>query len=341
PGTYSVAETVLAGWDKTGDTCQGVVVPAGQTVTCTITNTMHGHLVVTKLTTPSTDTTSQFPITASGNGTITGSASQILTGNGGTASYEVSGDRTYSVAETVPSGWTQTGNTCQNVIVPAGQTVACQISNSEVGHVVVTKIVINDNGGTATPSSFTMNVAGNTISPSSFPGGSGTIVDLIAGSYSVTESGASGYAASFSADCAGTVAPGETKSCTITNNDIQPQLIVTKVVVNQYGGTAISSSFTMNVAGNLARPASFPGGSGTLVTLNAGAYSVTESGPAGYQASFSPDCAGSIGVGQTKTCTITNRDIQPVVIVVKQVVNNYGRTRTPSDFTMNVMSNSL
>ena len=29
PGTYSVAETVPAGWDKTGDTCQNVVVAAG------------------------------------------------------------------------------------------------------------------------------------------------------------------------------------------------------------------------------------------------------------------------------------------------------------------------
>ena len=28
PGTYSVAETVPAGWDKTGDTCQNVVVAA-------------------------------------------------------------------------------------------------------------------------------------------------------------------------------------------------------------------------------------------------------------------------------------------------------------------------
>jgi len=39
PGTYSVAETVPTGWDKTGDTCQNVVVAAGATVTCLLTNT--------------------------------------------------------------------------------------------------------------------------------------------------------------------------------------------------------------------------------------------------------------------------------------------------------------
>jgi hypothetical protein len=33
---------------------------------------------------------------------------------------------------------------------------------------------------------------------------------------------------------------------------------------------------------------------GTEVTLDAGAYNVTESGPSGYTASFSADCSGSL-----------------------------------------------
>jgi len=340
-GTYTVTENVPAGWDQTG-VCQNVSVGAGETVNCTITNTLKGHLIVTKVTEPSTDTTSQFQVNATGTGAITAPAARTLTGNGGSTNYEVAGNRTYSVAETVPSGWSQVSNSCQNVLVPPGQTVNCQITNTEFGHIVVTKIVINDNGGIANSSSFTMAVTGNSASPASFPGGSGTIVNVIAGSYSVTESGPSGYAASFSTDCGGTVAAGETKTCTITNNDIQPKLIVTKIVINDNGGTATSSSFTLNVTGNGASPSSFAGNFlGTTVNLNAGSYSVTESAQTNYAASFSPGCSGTIAVGETKTCTVTNNDIRPTLLVIKQVVNNYGRTATPSDFTMNVMNNSI
>ena len=51
------------------------------------------------------------------------------------------------------------------------------------------------------------------------------------GVYSVDESGGpSGYAKSLSTDCSGTLALGEVKTCTITNDDIAPQLTVTKTV---------------------------------------------------------------------------------------------------------------
>ena len=35
---------------------------------------------------------------------------------------------------------------------------------------------------------------------------------------------------------------------------------------------------------------------------------MTETGPAGYTASYSADCTGSIANGETKTCTVTNDD---------------------------------
>ncbi len=334
PGTYSVSETVLANWAQTGNTCSSVVVAAGANVTCEITNTMKGHLIVTKVTEPASDTSTQFPVTANGSGTVTAPAARTLTGNGGSTDYEVTAG-VYSVAENVPAGWSQTGNTCQNVIVPPGQTVNCRISNSQFGHLVVVKQVINDNGGTQPPSAFTMSVTGNSPSPASFPGGS-TTVALIAGSYAVSESGPSGYASSFSADCSGSIAGGETKTCTVTNDDIQPKLIVIKVVVNDNGGTATPSSFTMNVTGNGPSPSSFAGGSGTTVALNAGSYSVSEIAQVAYAASFSADCSGSIAVGETKTCTIINDDIAPKLIVIKHVVNNDGRTAVAANFTMSV-----
>jgi hypothetical protein len=158
---------------------------------------MKGHLIVTKVTNPSTDTTTEFPVTATGGGAIEAPALRKLIGNGGSTDYLVAGNQTYSVAETpVPSGWAQTGNTCQSVLVPPGQTVNCVITNNAYGHLVVTKVVVNDNGGTAIPSSFTMNVTGAGATPASFLGGAGQTVDVLGGQfYTVSESGPSVKAA--------------------------------------------------------------------------------------------------------------------------------------------------
>lgn len=90
------------------------------------------------------------------------------------------------------------------------------------------------------------------------------------GDYTVTESGGpSGYAASSSAGCAGTIAAGESRTCTITNDDVAPKLTVTKQVV---GGSASPADFTMLVTGNAPSDASFSGtAAGKTVTLRPGA----------------------------------------------------------------------
>ena len=86
-----------------------------------------------------------------------------------------------------------------------------------------------------------------------------------------------------------------------------------KHVVNDNSGTSSAVDFTITVTGNDPSPASFPGAEapGTDVTIDTGSYNVTETGPAGYVAFFSAGCSGAIGVGETKTCTITNNDIAP------------------------------
>ncbi len=97
-----------------------------------------------------------------------------------------------------------------------------------------------------------------------------------------------------SADCSGSIAIGQTKTCTVTNNDIAPKLVVKKQVINNNGGSKQSSDFTMTVTGSSPSPSSFAGSSsGTNVTLNAGNYSVSESTVKGYAGSFSSDCSGS------------------------------------------------
>src|SRR5439155_1755248 len=105
---------------------------------------------------------------------------------------------------------------------------------------------------------FTMNVTGSSPSPASFPGAesSGTTVALNAGSYSVSASSVTGYAqTSASADCSGAIAAGETRTCTIVNDDVQPKLIVINHVINDNGGKALAGAFTMSVTGSEQSPA--------------------------------------------------------------------------------------
>ena len=97
-----------------------------------------------------------------------------------------------------------------------------------------------------------MQVTGNQPSQSSFPGSeAGTVVYLSPGAYSVDETGGgpAGYAKSIGAGCSGTIANGDSKSCTITNDDIPAKLTVIKKVTNEHGGTAAPGDFTMSITG--------------------------------------------------------------------------------------------
>jgi hypothetical protein len=216
-----------------------------------------------------------------------------------------------------------------------------QDNNVQVGAIpalpqlIVIKHVINDNGGNNVASDFTMNVTGTSPTPASFPGAEapGTTVTLGAGSYSVEESDSLGYTETKSADCSGSVTFGDTKTCTITNDDQAGTLIVKKLVINDNGGTKISSDFSFKVNNGTAT-AFNPAGDGDNnnltaendLTVNAGNYTVTEANTpiAGYTTSYSGDCTNvSVGNGQTKTCTITNDD-KPGTIVVQKIVKPVG-----------------
>src|SRR5206468_771085 len=134
---------------------------------------------------------------------------------------------------------------------------------------VVIKHVINNDGGQALAGEFTMSVGGGAtnVQPSaSFPGAEapGTTVKIgRATGRKVGETGRRGYTSSASADCAGTSIPnGETRTCTVTNDDQPATLVVIKHVINNNGGPADASDFTMTVGGgatNVQPSASFPG----------------------------------------------------------------------------------
>src|SRR5205807_492957 len=209
-------------------------------------------------------------------------------------------------------------------------------------HLIVIKRIVKDKVVSATASQFTITLNGVTATGrNSFPGpeSPGTNKEVTPGSYSVTETGPAGYTATFSPACSGTIATGETKTCTVTNDDKPAHLTVIKHVINNNSGKATASQFTMTINGVTATGGnSFPGAEspGTDKTVTPGSYNVSETGPAGYSPSYSADCAGSIALGQTKTCTVTNDDQPAHLVVIKHVVNDNRGTATASQFRMTI-----
>ena len=105
----------------------------------------------------------------------------------------------------------------------------------------------------------------------------------------------------------------ETSSAVTINNTVQWTLIVTTKVNNEDGGSSKPSDFIIKIHGNNPSISSFPGNSsGTIVKLDMGMYSVTESGPSNYNSSYSMDCSGVVMSVKTIKCEITNMYIKPM-----------------------------
>ena len=249
--------------------------------------------------------------------------------------YTLTPGASYDVSETGgPSGYAATfSGDCDSsgsVTVAAGVQKTCTITNDDVApKVKVVKHVVNDDGGTAVAGDWSLhlkNDAGADVAGSPQAGDeNGDTYTVAAGDYEVSETGGpSGYTATFSGDCDAdgdvSVAVGVQKTCTITNDDIAPRLTVVKHVVNRGGSNTLASAFQMDVTATNPSDAHFPGSErGTTITLDAGPYAVDESGgPSTFEKALSADCAGTIAVGQEKTCTITNTKVLPAGIVVKK-----------------------
>src|SRR4029453_5616468 len=105
-------------------------------------------------------------------------------------------------------------------------------------------------------------------------------VTVAAGSPSVTEPAVAGYATPYNKRTNVVIANGGGATCTIINDDAAATLTVTKVVVNDNGGTKTCADFSFSVDGGAA--VAFEADSPNNVTVNAGSHSVTEPAVAGY-----------------------------------------------------------
>ena len=255
-------------WVCTGGTQSGssITLANGDNATCTITNDDNApHLTLVKHVVNDnggTKTITDFPLTATGPATIAG-----VSGNASVTNAVVSAG-SYHLTEVNQAGytasaWTCTGGTQLNssITLALGESATCEITNDDVApKLKLVKTVINDNGGTKVVSDFVLSVDATTII-------SGVSNTFSAGAHTASEVNLPGYAASaWAGDCAAngtiTLAPGDDKTCTITNDDQAANLILVKNTVGSLtepfaftyiSGTDAPVSIPVNVTGGTAR----------------------------------------------------------------------------------------
>ena len=116
------------------------------------------------------------------------------------------------------------------------------------------------------------------------------------------------------------------------------------MVTNNNGGSALATAWTLSATG----PTPLSGAGGAESDVNAGSYTLGETGPAGYTAS-AWSCTGgtqnsasiTLALGQSATCTITNDDQPGMLQIVKIVKNDNGGTATVSAFGINTTAGML
>ena len=344
PGSYSVSETVPAGWDLTSSTCVSnlgdsespgaLELDAGETITCTFTNTKRGHIIVDKVTSPSSDPQS-FDFDAGG-----GSYADFSLTDGDAPNDQTLVPGNYSVSETVPPGWDLTSSPCVSSIgdtetagsleLDSGETITCTFTNTKRGHIVVDKVT----SPSGDPQSFSFDAGGGSYADFGLTDADApNDQTLVPGNYSVSETVPAGWDLT-SSPCISSIGDtetaaaleldaGETITCTFTNTK-RGHIVVDKVT--SPSGDPQSFSFDAN-GGSYADFSLTDAAAANDQTLVPGNYSVSESVPSGWDLTTSP-CVSSIGdtetaaaleldAGETITCTFNNRK-RATLIVEKQ-----------------------
>lgn len=338
--TYNVSETggPLTGYSVSYSAdCLNQTMPEGGTKTCTVTNndndpTQAYITVLKEIVNDNGGEVQLNPWTLH----VTDGESNVTNVTHGAANLFSPG--TYTISESGDvGGYEQTGIACSTnggsavdgsqLTVAAGNSYVCTITNDDIApSLTLVKEVTNDHGGEAVASDWTVGALGATSIS-----GEGTVTSgagFIEGTYTLTESaGPDGYVAGEWSCTNGLIVDennqieisvGQTSTCTLVNDDEPATLVVIKNVINDNGGDYDAEDFTMLVSGTDVSNDEFAGSEeGVSVTLDAGSYSVSESGPSGYGMDASDECEGTIANGETKVCTLTNDDGKATLTIEK------------------------
>jgi hypothetical protein len=173
-----------------------------------------------------------------GNGTFNFSSPQVgtfsITTSGGTGSKTFTNlpPGTYAVTETgaTPSntsggeamnGWAMTSNGCASVTVVSGATTTCTVVNKRYGEIIVTKWTTGGDSTFNFTSSGTGGGVGSFSMTTSDSVAVKSIVNVLPGTYTITEIVPPGWTLTYTNCNSVTVNPGQTKTCNFTNSSNQ------------------------------------------------------------------------------------------------------------------------
>jgi hypothetical protein len=343
-GMYTVQETMVEGFvltdlscaDATGDTTTDLAtgtatinVNEGEHVTCTYENTKNATLTIVKDAIP--DDSQDFTFTGTGSigeFTLDDDNDPTLSNN---SIFNIE-PGTYSITETVPSGWNLTSATCDNgdnidsIILGAGESVTCTFVDTKNATLKVIKDALPDDSQI-----FNYTVTGTGLDPFDLKddgvSDNFTAISLEPGTYSVTETipanweltsiditDPSGGSSQSKSTANLDIAAGETVTVLFTNTKNATLTIVKDAIPDDsqdftFTGTGSIGEFTLDDDND-------PTLSNTSIfNIEPGTYSVTETVPSGWNLTSATCDNGDnidsiiLGAGESVTCTFTNNKL--------------------------------
>jgi len=282
-----------------------------------------GKITVTKEVEPVGDST-EFPIVGSGTPAVADSPATFKDSNTGTISKTKSATfnvypGTYSFTETVPTGWIEVSNNCNDIQVANGDEKSCIIKNAKASSITIIK-----HAEQVSDTSFGFTATGTGLSNFSLVDNSTStdpekvFTNLLPGNYSITENSKEGWYLK-SATCNNgqspddlTLTAGSNVICTFTNTKYGSLTIVkdakpssTQEFSFTTTGTGLSD-FTLVDNSDTGNP------SKKFENLLAGTYSVAETVPGDWYldsnicSDGSPITAIDLSAGEDITCTFKN-----------------------------------
>lgn len=367
-GTYSLTETTIPSPYQLDEiVCNdGNVDPSsismttGTNVSCVIYNHASS-LIVKKV--GDGDGSAEF------NFNVTGQSPFNLSLGGTSSTFVYAPGSSVDISESLPSGdpqWSANGVVCKNdagdtvasaegasissVLTVAGDTITCTFTNTQDSLLTLEKFVINDDGGTAVDTDWTLHANGVGALPDiSGAEGDSTVTDanVPAGVYDLSESNGPGGYNFVGVECDGgsltdetlTLSPGDVVTCTFTNDDLAPGLTLVKEVHNDDGGGAVPADFQLLLNDSPADQGAVDG------ALSNTKYTLSEESFPGYEQVGDVVCVDddtdqdvghpvTLDEGQSVTCTITNDDLESSITVIKELVPD--GAADPNDFSLTI-----
>lgn len=301
--THSTTNYTASAWSCPGATLVGntLTVGLGQNITCTILNSDQPSMITGTKTVANQDmswvTSGTNP--ASGwviyldqnqNGVLDADERSTTTDASGNYSFgNLIGGITYYVKEVLSSlgaGWEQVSGASPVNLAMGATSTGNNFANKAYGNLVVIKNVVDENGVTTTNvPGWTWNYAGVENSGLSLAASNENVVKVAAGTYTVSENQQANYFVASSV-CTGeatnpvtttrtvVVGPGETVTCTFTNQRETGKL---KVVKDIFPDTD-TGRFDLSIDGAVKAAAVGDQGTTGFVTVATGIHEIAETG---------------------------------------------------------------